>query len=103
MSLCNYYIAPKRMLMIAAIVPPPVALFLVTATAPIQTISAHEQKVTAWNIPSPIPFINASFLLRLNWLSMHWTKDFMAQLSPTKEKTVLICDKVCEQMYRQGL
>jgi hypothetical protein len=30
---------------------------------------------------------------------MHWTKDFMAQLSPTKEKTVLICDKVCEQMY----
>ncbi|KAG2581602.1 hypothetical protein PVAP13_6KG060570 [Panicum virgatum] len=52
------------MLIMATIVPPPVALFLVTATAPIQTISAQEQK-----------------------------------LSPTKEKTVLICDKVCKQMY----
>jgi len=97
--LCDCYIAPKRMLIMAAIVPPPVALFLVTATAPIQTISAQEQKVTAWNNPSPIPFIIASFLLRLNWFSMHWTNDLMAQLSPTKEKTVLICDKVCKQMY----
>lgn len=85
--------------MMAAIVPPPVAVRLLTATAPIQTISAHEQKVTVWNKPSPIPFIIASFLLSLYWLAVHCTKDFMAQFSPTKEKTVLICDKVCPQMH----
>jgi hypothetical protein len=34
----------------------------------------------------------------LYWLCVHWTKDFMAQFSPTKEKTVLICDNVCSQM-----
>lgn len=84
------YIAPKRMLITAAIISPPVDLFLVTTMAPTHTIRAHEQNVTVCKVPRPSPFVAASPVLILNCFCMQSEKDLIAELSPTNENTVLI-------------
>ena len=61
----QYYIAPERMLMMAAIVSPAFADLPVIATAPTQIVSEYEQKVVICNITKPSTFMNASFLLTL--------------------------------------
>uniref|UniRef100_A0A8R7V785 Uncharacterized protein n=1 Tax=Triticum urartu TaxID=4572 RepID=A0A8R7V785_TRIUA len=58
-------------------------------------VNEYEQKVAICNIPKPSPFVIASFLPSLYCLSMHSMKDFIAEFSPTNEKTVLICEIVC--------
>lgn len=90
------YIAPKRMLMTAAITSPPSALPAVTTTAPTHTIRAQEQNVTTWNIPVPKPFTNASVLLILSCFCKLSEKDLIAEFSPTNANTVLMWEIVCQ-------
>lgn len=92
---CFSYIAPKRMLITAAIMSPPRALPAATMTAPTHTIRAHEQNVTTWNIPVPIPFMNASLLVILFWSSKLSVKVLMAEFSPTNANTVLMWEIDC--------
>ena len=90
MELKMAYMAPNNMLITAAMTSPPVDLLAVTTMAPIQIMSAQEEKVTIWNIPVPTPFISASPLLMESCLAMHSENDLIARLSPTNANTVLI-------------
>lgn len=94
-----YYIAAERMLMTAAIVSPPFADLSTTAAAPTHTVNEYEQKVAICNIPKPSPFVIASILLSLYCLSIHLVNDLIAEFSPTNEKTILICERVCTNVY----
>lgn len=96
------YIAPKRMLITAAITPPPCALRASTTTAPTHTIRAHEQNVTTWNIPVPIPFTNASLLLILSCFCKLSEKFLIAEFSPTNANTVLMWEIVCQIESRES-